>query len=209
MTRRRWLILVSLIAAVLTAPAMAQEGPKTSPEQAAKFMEVLSKEALAVLRTDTAALEQREAKVRDLLSRNFDLERIGRFVLGKAWPDATPEQRAEYLQLFSEYVLATYSRRLGGYSGESFKIVKSESLGKSDALVMTEIARPSGSPLNCGWRVRTSEDGKQKILDVVVDGLSMINTQRDEFAAVVQKRGMDGLLETLRLQTTKFAAQKS
>lgn len=208
MTRRRWLMM-GVVAALMTAPALAQEGPKTSPEQAAKFVETLSKEALAVLRADSAALELREAKVRELLSKNFDLERIGKFVLGKAWPEATPAQRAEYLQLFSEYVLATYSRRLGGYSGESFKIVKAETVGKQDAIVMTEIARPSGSPLNCGWRVRTMEDGKQKILDVVVDGLSMINTQRDEFAAVVQKRGMDGLLETLRLQTTRYAAQKS
>ena len=59
-----------------------------------------------------------------------------------------------------------------------------------------------------GWRVRAYPDG-HKILDVIVDGISMISTQRSEFASVMQKHGVDGLIETLRLQVTRFTAQAS
>jgi phospholipid transport system substrate-binding protein len=208
MTAPRWLAaaFAGLLAA---APAAAQDsGKPTSPDEAAKFLAALGNEAIKVLGSPNGTLDEREAHLRRLLSDNFDLQRIGRFVLGQAWNGASQEQRAEYLQLFSEYVLATYSRRLGGYSGEKFKIVKAEQAGKQDVVVFTEITRPSGPPLICGWRVRDTGGGL-KILDVMVDGLSMINTQRSEFAAVVQRQGVDGLLEMLRLQLSKFAARQT
>ena len=208
MLKRRWLaaFIIGLLAA---APLAAQEaGKQTSPDAAAKFLGKLGNEAIQVLNGTGGSIEAREAQVRQLMSQNFDLQRIGRFVLGQAWNGASEDQRAEYLQLFSEYVLATYSRRLGGYSGEQFRVIKSEPAGKEDVVVFTEIARPSGPPLVCGWRVRET-GGSHKILDVMVDGLSMINTQRAEFAAVVQRQGVDGLLEMLRLQVTKFGARQS
>lgn len=208
MLKRRWLaaLIIGLLAA---APLAAQEsGKQTSPDGAAKFLAQIGNEAIKVLASSGGSIEAREVQVRQLLSQNFDLQRIGRFVLGQAWNGANEDQRAEYLQLFSEYVLATYSRRLGGYSGEQFRVVKSEPAGKEDVVVFTEIARPSGPPLVCGWRVRAIGGG-YKILDVMVDGLSMINTQRAEFAAVVQRQGVDGLLEMLRLQVTKFGARQT
>lgn len=208
MLKRRWLaaLVIGLLAA---APLAAQEsGKQTSPDEAAKFLAKLGNDAIKVLGASSGSLETREAQLRQLLSQNFDLQRIGRFVLGQAWNGASEDQRAEYLQLFSEYVLATYSRRIGGYAGEQFRVVKSEPAGKEDVVVFTEIARPSGPPLVCGWRVRETGGG-YKILDVMVEGLSMINTQRAEFAAVVQRQGVDGLLEMLRLQVTKFGARQT
>ena len=153
-------------------------------------------------------LDQREIKVRDLLRDNFDLPLIGRFVMGKAWRKATPEQRAEYQQVFAEYVLRTYSRRLGGYAGEKFTVVKAQPMGKKDAVVITEISRPSGPPLVAGWRVRASDKG-MRILDIMVQGISMAATQRSEFSALISRQGVDCLIETLRMQVTKFAARSS
>ena len=105
-------------------------------------------------------------------------------------------------------MLRTYTRRLGGYSGQVFKITKAEPMGKIDALVVTEIGRPSGPPLVAGWRDRGGA-GVYKILDVIVQGVSMLATQRSEFASVVRSQGLDGLIEVLRVQVTKFAARAS
>lgn len=171
-------------------------------------MENLSAEALAILGAQGSSLDMREAEFRALLSRSFDFQKIGRFVLGRAWRTATPEQRDEYLGLFQEFILRTYTRRLGGYSGQIFKITKAEPMGKIDAVVVTEIGRPSGPPLKAGWRIR-GKAGTYKILDVIVEGISMLATQRSEFAAVVRSQGVDGLIEVLRVQVTKFAARAS
>lgn len=205
MRRPRWLVPALLAAVVsISGPAAA----KTSPDAAAKFLDSLGHRALSVLRAQDISLEQREEKVRMLLSKNFDLARIGRFVLGKTWRTATSEQQAEYQHLFAEFVARTYAKRLGGYTGDSFKILKAQKAGKTDAVVMTLIARPSGPPLKAGWRVRDSK-GSLKILDVIVEGVSMVVTQRSEFQAVVRRHGLGGLIEMLRLKVNKFSAKSS
>lgn len=86
--------------------------------------------------------------------------------------------------------------------------MKAEPLGKKDAVVFTNITRPSGPPITCGWRVRRAGDEYQ-ILDVIVEGISMVSAQRSEFASVVKSQGLDGLIQSLRIQVTKFAAQAS
>lgn len=178
----------------------------TSPEEASKFLDSLASYALNVLRSREMSLEQREEKVRTLLAEHFDLEKIGHFVLGKTWREASEEQQKEYQKLFGDFVTLTYAKRLGGYSGEEFKIVNATPYGKSDALVLTEISRPSGPPLRAGWRVRNGKGGL-KILDVVVEGVSMAATQRSEFQSVIQNHGLGGLIEMLRLKVDKFAAR--
>ncbi len=202
------LIPLLLMIVVLSAVSMesSRAETKTPPDAAARFVGDLGAATLKVLQATDGSLSAREAHVRNLLRNNFALEQIGRFVLGKSWRSASPEQQHEYLYLFSEYVLATYSQRLGGYSGESFKIVRAEPVGKQDAIVFTRIDRPSGPPLNAGWRVRQFGD-RLLILDVVVEGISMVSAQRSEFASVVKTEGLDGLIQMLRLQVSKFSAQ--
>lgn len=210
MVRREALGLLRGIVAALAVVLLATgEGrTATSPDAAATFVGELGNATISVLRSGDATLAQREHDVRQLLRENFALDQIGKFVLGRAWKKATVDQRREYLDLFGEYVLATYAKRLGGYSGESFIIVKAEPIGEQDAVVLTRIDRPSGPPLNAGWRVR-SIDGRFLILDVIVEGVSMVAAQRAEFASVVKAQGIEGLLQVLRLQISKFAAQAS
>ena len=206
MNARRFLLVLALAWGAWMAPAVAAE--KTPPQEAARFIENLSAEALAILGAQGSSLDKREAELRALLSRSFDFRKIGKFVLGRAWRTATPDQRDEYQRLFQEFILRTYTRRLGGYSGQVFKVTKVEPMGKIDAVVVTEIGRPSGPPLVAGWRVRGGA-GTYKILDVIVQGVSMLATQRSEFASVVRSQGVDGLIEVLRAQVTKFAARAS
>ncbi|NQV57906.1 MAG: ABC transporter substrate-binding protein, partial [Rhodospirillales bacterium] len=136
---------------LMTAPGMASA---TAPEAASKFIGDLSARSASALNKPGSTLDQKEADVRKLLSENFDLKLIGRFVLGSTWRKTSLEQRDQYLELFEQFVLRTYSRRLGGYSGQQFNVVGAKPIGKQDVLVSTLIARPSGPPIAAGWRVR-------------------------------------------------------
>ena len=109
MIGRRSLLAITLACLAVLPATGARAAEKTSPQQAAQFLEKMATETLAVLRDQGATLDQREAKVRHVMRENFDLAKIGRFVLGKAWRKATPEQRTEYQRLFSEFVLRTYA----------------------------------------------------------------------------------------------------
>jgi phospholipid transport system substrate-binding protein len=200
--------ILSFAAAVLiTMGTSGQAAFATSPEQAASFLTKLADSTVAVLQSQEATLDVREAKIRALLHDNFDFYRIGRYVMGRAWKSATKAQQTEFLNLFRENLLRTYSRRLGGYVGQTFKIVGATPLGKKDALVKTVITRRGAPPIRAGWRVRETTNG-HKILDVMVSGLSMITTQRAEYAPVVKSQGVNGLIEGLRLQNTNFSARR-
>ncbi|MBT5495858.1 MAG: ABC transporter substrate-binding protein [Alphaproteobacteria bacterium] len=199
---------VAILVVCCSASFSTAGASSTSPGEASKFLDTLASYALNILRSSELSLEAREAKVRGLLAENFDIPRIGRFVLGKSWRGASDEQKKEYQRLFGQFLTQVYAKRLGGYTGEAFKIVKANAYGKKDALVLTEIARPSGPPLKAGWRVRNGSGGL-KILDVMVEGVSMAATQRSEFESVVKSHGVDGLLEMLRLKVDKYSARGS
>jgi phospholipid transport system substrate-binding protein len=187
--------------------AWAGTATATTPDGASKFIEELSSKASSTLNSGGLTLNQKEAEVRKLLSESFDLKLIGRFVLGRAWKKSSREQRVQYLGLFKQFVLRTYSRRLGGYTGQRFNVVNAKNFGKKDVLVTTKISRPSGPPIEARWRVRLRKQ-KHKIIDVMVAGVSMTQTQKSEFRSVVKRQGVSGLIETLRLQVSKFSAQK-
>lgn len=207
MTAIRNLVLIALLSIALSQSAFA--AGQTSPDAAKEFIQRLGNEAVKLLADKQLPLAQREAKIRRLLRGNFDFRTIGQFVLGRSWRQATPEQRADYLSLFSEFVLRTYARRIGGYANDAFEITDASPLGRSDAIVVTAIAQPAGPSIRAGWRVRNVGNNDYKIIDVMVEKVSMAATQRSEYDAIVRQRGVDGLIEMLRAKVGSYSAQPS
>ena len=197
-------VVIFLFVILFTGVAQAQA---PQPGAASQFVKALGDEAIVTLRSSDLPLEQREARFRALLARGFDMEFIGRFVLGQYWRQATPDQQQEYLQAFNDYVLDVYSARLGGYAGETLNVLGERPAGERDMMVNTRIERPSGPPLEAQWRVRQQPSGL-RIIDVMVAGVSMVATQRDEFAAVVQRQKVSGLIDVLRARTNKMTAAR-
>src|SRR3546814_15228925 len=92
------------------------------------------------------------------------MENIGRFVVGSYWRQMSPQQQREYQDLFSEWVLQTYSARLGGYSGESVQILNTVPATQEDVFVQTRIEKSAGgAPISVKWRVRPTGGGFQII----------------------------------------------
>lgn len=208
-TNRRRLLAMLIAGAVSGASVTVPTSPRAEvPQQAvngaAQFMQLIADQAIRILQTPNGTLEQREAQFRGLLAEGFDLDFISRFVLGKYWRRASAEERADYQALFREYILKTYSRRLGGYSGETFQIKGARAAGKQDVIVSTLILQPNGPAIAADWRVRVYDNG-YRIIDIMIEGVSMAITQRDEFATVVRSQGMQGLLQALRARTQMFS----
>jgi phospholipid transport system substrate-binding protein len=185
---------VLVILALIVAPAMTAAAA-TGP--ASKFINQLGSDALRML-AEKATPDKREAEFRRLFLKNFDVDTIARFVTGNYWRSANDAQRAEFRKLFEDYVVSAYVARLSAYSGEQFQ-VKDEVAAGDDIVVNSTIVRPSGPPVRVEWRVRSGSDGP-RIIDVIVEGVSMAITQRSEFAAVMQQggKGLASLNEKLR-----------
>jgi len=176
---------------------------QTSSQEAAKFVQTLGSEAVLLQSAArSGGPEDRVTLLRGLVRRGFNLELTSQFVLGKYWNRASAQQRAEFQELFTEYLLNSYARHIGSYHAETLNIVASHPVGARDVLVETSVTSDDGAT-NPIWRVR-AQDGTYKVIDVSIDGVSLALTQRREFAAVINRQGLDGLLDILR---QKLAAQ--
>jgi phospholipid transport system substrate-binding protein len=143
-----------------------------------------------------------------VLEEGTDLSLLGQLVLGRYWRQANPRQRSEYLRLFRRYMLQTFVQRLRqyvgsdlGFAGERFQIIASRPVGQRDVLVQSRVAPPSSQPLRVDWRLR-ERPGEPVIIDLIVEGISLLVTQRSEFAAVLERGGVDRLLSELQARVS-------
>lgn len=177
------LVLVVSFALPVTASRAA------TPANAASFIENLVSQAIDLLNNKQMPEQERERRFDALLSGNFDIPRISRFVLGRYWRTASPQERQRFTDLFERWIIRTYSARFSEYSGETVKVTGSRNESETSTVVSSQLLRPNGAPpAKVDWRVR-KENGGYKIVDVDVEGVSMALTQRDEFASVIQRSG--------------------
>ena len=203
MTRRSLIILSLLIGSTSLAAA-----PNAIAADANVFMSELWTRAVEVL-DKKAPLTERLTRFRQLFQADFDGPGIARFVLGRYWRAASEQEQQEYMKLFEDYVIFVYGTRLSHFNGETFK-VRGSRTDESGTVVSTEIISPSGEPpIKVDWRL-VADRGAFKINDVIIEGISMMMTQRSEFASIIQRHGgqVGGLLALMREKTnTASAAQ--
>jgi len=156
--------------------------------QAADFIRDLSLQASDTLAAPGMSDDQRREEFRILLNAAFDVPLLGRFALGRYWQIATEEQRAEYMLLFEDSLVINYADRFRDYAGENLRVVQFRALPNDEALVTTDLPRQALTPIRLAWRVRR-EDNSFKVIDVIVEGASMAITQRDDYAATIQRSG--------------------
>jgi len=204
MTRRLFLTTVTLLIG-LTSLTVAT---RAVVADASVFMNELWTRAVEVL-SKKVPVSERLARFRQLFHADFDGPGIARFVLGRYWRNASEQEQQEFLKLFEDYVVFVYGTRLSNFSGETFKI-RGARADEAGTVVSTDIISPGGeAPIKVDWRL-ISDKGAFKINDVIIEGISMLATQRSEFASVIQRHGgqVSGLLELMRERThTASAAQ--
>jgi phospholipid transport system substrate-binding protein len=184
---------LAVIAFSFMRPSAAQA------ETASEFVATLGESAIGLLADQNINEETRVERFYGLLREGFDFPLIGRFVLGIHWRRATDQQRSEYSVLFEQHLVNTYASRLGSYGGETLRIKGERSDPNRDTIVSSEIIQKRGPRIKVDWRVRGSA-GTYKVVDVIVEGISLVITQRDEFSSVIRREGhgVEGLLAQLR-----------
>ena len=163
--------------------------------------------------------EQKLAGFRELFREDFDIPGLGRFVLGRFWRVFTPLEQQEFLALFENFVVLTYSQRLLEYTdgGGGLRAIGSR-VDPDGAIVSSEITREAGpwagrgpglQPIRVDWRL-TGRDGVYKINDVIIDGLSMAANGRSQLEGVVERNGgrAQAILAVMRQQIASAPARQ-
>jgi len=178
--------LTAMTVALIVVVCVAGNARSAEADTPALFLEGFGNQAIKLLAETAPGEAKREAEMRRLLNEGFDIEFIGRFVLSRFWRSASDAERAEFRQLFEDYLIAAYGRRFGTYSGERFVIGQTFPQDDERAVVRSDVVRPSGDTMTVDWRVQRRE-GKWRVVDIMVEGVSMMVTQRSEFTALLQR----------------------
>jgi len=178
-------VLLSLFALFLAAlPAAAQ-----TANPAEKFVSEQIHSGLAILNDSNLSASARADKFESFLLGITDLKRVAIYALGDA--AATPAQRDAFVTAFNTYATAVYRSYFQRYSGQSLAVTGSKDVGAAGTLVHTSLVDPNGgAPLTVDFRVRT-DNGKTLVLDIMIAGISLAQTQHDDFAAFLARNKGD------------------
>ena len=161
------------------------------------FVTELGSRALAAMGNgDTAAATQ--VRFRQLFRQYFDVESCARFALGTYWRTATTLQRQEFVELYEDYVVVSYSTALRALGGASFGVLGSQS-DREGVIVSSRVQINGGAPIRIDWRLNPTNHG-YKVTDVIVNGISTASTQHADLVSVIQRHNgqMPSLLVALR-----------
>jgi len=190
--------------AFVSAPVLADE-----KEDAGAFANELGHKALAVITNKSSSKEEVRSKLETLFEQNVDIDWIGKFVLGRYWRDATDEQKEKYLANYKTFLISHYTSNFSEFSNVNFQVTKTVPEERGGYTVTMRIKRPNAEDLVVDYTIRKKEGDGLRVYDIVVEGVSMITTQRSEFASVASQKGIDYLIDQLAERSKKEAQTPS
>ena len=155
------------------------------------FVTSFADSAISILSNDTISDSERTSSFTELVMSSIDLNLISKFVLSKAWKNASDEQKENYLIAFKDYFVSSYANKLDQYTGEKVDVIGSQEAGKY-VIVESNIVREGTDTLkiNLKWRL-LNKNNQIKIIDLNIEGISLVIAQREEFQSFLANNDYD------------------
>ena len=190
-----------MIAFIVLALALSGSlvGASVRPPQ--EVVQDTSARMIDALRKNSAALRQDSSRIYELVDQivlpNFDFELMSRWVLGRAWQQATPDQRRRFAEEFRTLLVRTYAKALLEYSDEDVRVPPQPPASGSETTVRTEVQPKTGRPIQINYSMHLGNAG-WKVYDVTVDGVSLVTNYRSTFASQIRNSGLDAVIADLQ-----------
>ena len=196
------LILAVFMGFVSTANA------EVDATKAEDFIKTTTAKGIEQIINANVSQQEKDKRFYDLLNGALDMDFIGQFVLGRNWRTATAQQRKDFINVYRDLNIATWSKRFNEFKGKNFVFKgTSPSSSKGQVFVNTVVPMDQGEPAKVLWRVR-EKNGNYKIVDIVIEGVSLAQASRSEYTAFIKNNagGIDALIKNLN---EKLAQQKT
>ena len=157
---------------------------------------------LSALRQNYAVLKQDSSQIYELVNQivlpNFDFELMSRWVLGRAWQQASPDQRRRFTDEFRTLLVRTYAKALLEYANEEVRVLPQPGAADgSETTVKTEVRLKASQPIQINYSMHLGNDA-WKVYDVTVDGVSLVTNYRGTFATQIRDSGLDAVIADLQ-----------
>tara|TARA_B100001093_G_C26695027_1_gene956538 strand:+ start:538 stop:1134 length:597 start_codon:yes stop_codon:yes gene_type:complete len=145
---------------------------------------------------DNLTIDQKIKKLKTIAQETVDIDGIGMYTLGAYRKTLNEDQKERYNKLFKEYFLKTFSSRLAEYSNPEIQVNSKEKINENYTMVSSILVATDTRPeININWRIYTKNTDNPKIRDLVIEGLSLARTQKEEFSSVLNTN--DGEINAL------------
>ena len=151
--------------------------------------------------SDNLSKDQKIIELKSIASETVDIKGIGMYTLGSYRKILSEDQKKEYAILFEQYFLKTFSSRLAEYSNPEIEVKSKEELNKNYTMVSSVLISTEKRPeVRIDWRIYTKNPDDLKIRDLIIEGLSLVRTQKEEFASIIESNNGDinALLTSLK-----------
>jgi phospholipid transport system substrate-binding protein len=200
--------LMTTLAAAVPLGAFLALGPVARADDlsAAQAMIQSTGNKMISIINSSAGAAQKQAAFQQLVFANVDVDGVARFVLGRFWRVATPEQQQAYMQTFRQLLVYAVTGQTSTFQGASFTI-GSASQQPVGIVVSTTVNVPGKAPATVQWVV-AMVDGQPKIVDIIAEGTSLRLTERNDYAGVISQHGgqIQPLIDAMRNQLARFQA---
>jgi len=165
-------------------------------ESAKSFIVGIGNQAIKILKIPVDDKIKRKKELSSLLQERFDMKFISKVILGKEISKNTSQKKLDtFSNIFETHIVNIYSSQLGTYKGQKFSVKRTD-INKKDAFVYSTIDSPEYPIINIVWRVRDRKNGL-KVIDMQVEGVSLLRTKKNDFAMILNSEGLDGLINKL------------
>ena len=169
----------------------------SAESNAEAFVLKLTDEAKIIFNDKSLNKDSRLKKLNDLSSKYLDLDALAGYTLGDYREKATNSERENFNKLFREYFIKNMSSKLNDFADQDIKIVDSKKINENNIIVSTKIfSKKDAQEIAVEWRIFT-KDSKLLARDLVVEGLSLARTQKEEFASIIASKGFVGVISAL------------
>ena len=156
------------------------------------FVQELVNDAIIKLSDKSLTLEEKESFIKDIALDNVDIKALGLYTLGELRKTTEKNTLEKYQQTFEKYFLKSLTSRLNDYSSNKFEIINAEIKSPAYTIVKSKIVESTNQPeIKIDWRVYTKNPEKPLIRDLIVEGLSLARTQKEEFASILSSNNND------------------
>jgi len=187
--------LALLAAALLAAPAAPGETVATSA--ASSVIAQTVDDVLAILNDGSLTHTARRGRIEQIAYARFDFDTTSRLVLARNWKRFSKPQQEAFVSEFKSYLARNYGNRIDRYQQEKVAIVGEREEPRGDVTVLTKIVGGEFDAATVDYRLR-ERGGEWRVIDVKIEGISLVSNYRDQFKSVISRDGPDGLLEQLR-----------
>ena len=146
----------------------------------------------SVILSSSDPVESKIIRLNNIAETNVDINGIGMYTLGKYRKDLNEDQKIKYNKLFKSYFLKSFSSRLVDYSDPKISIVTEKKINEKYTIVNTILEETARNPeIKIDWRIYTKNPERPLIRDLIVEGLSLARTQKEEFKSIMQNNSED------------------